>query len=203
MSKSNVTKYLGDGLLIVFSVLFALFINSLAEKRAITKKKEIALHSIRSELYRNSGVLKVWKESHISVRDRIDSLLVGSNDSLMKELQAYDYLNLEALMNGRNLVDAIFVDTSWESAKSTGKVAEFDFATTEQLTSAYDMQNELTRSTLSGIRDVLFERKTHDIGEIRQTLRQLQFRFYEVVGQEIVVEMLMNKALEQLEETNK
>ena len=202
LKKGTIGKYLFDGLLIVFSVLFALFINRLAENSDLKEKKKAALTSIRSELYRNAGVLELWQENHVKVRDRIDSLLTGKNDSLMRKLQGYDYLNLGELMGGENLVNAIFVDTSWESAKSTGIVSEFDFEITQQLTSAYDMQNELTKSTLGGIRDILFERETHQIDQLRPTLRQLQFRFYEVVGQEIVVEKLISEALNELKDTN-
>jgi hypothetical protein len=78
----DIKKYLAEGVLIVFSVLFALFINKLFDDYKTNESKTIAIESIRKELHRNAGILKNWKEQHIEVRNRITDILEGQNDSL-------------------------------------------------------------------------------------------------------------------------
>ncbi len=54
-------KYLAEGLLIVFSVLFALFINKSFDDYKTRKQKDIVLESIQNELESNAKILKTGK----------------------------------------------------------------------------------------------------------------------------------------------
>ncbi len=58
--KSHYRKYIVDGVLIIFSVLFALFINKLFDDYQTRKRKEVAIKSIEKELYRNQEILNNW-----------------------------------------------------------------------------------------------------------------------------------------------
>ena len=153
----NTKKYFSEGLLIVFSVLFALFINKLFDDYKTNKKKTIAIESIQKELYRNSSILGNWKEQHIKIRNRITEIVEGRNDSLKTELLKYEFLNLGVLTNNESLIDAILTNTAWESAKSTGIISEFDFETTQKLTHVYSMQEVLTDRTIAKILDYYFD----------------------------------------------
>ena len=92
-------KYFGEGLLIVFSVLFALFINKAFEHYKTIEKKDIAKESIIKELYQNQSILSKWKDRHIEIRDRISSVINGEADSIKIELRKYEYLKLGILTN--------------------------------------------------------------------------------------------------------
>ena len=48
--KTSFKKYFSEGFLIVFSVLFALFINGVSEDLKIKRQKLIALDNIKTEL---------------------------------------------------------------------------------------------------------------------------------------------------------
>ena len=50
----NLKKYFAEGLLIIFSVLFALFINKLFDDYKTNQKKTVAIESIQKELSQNS-----------------------------------------------------------------------------------------------------------------------------------------------------
>jgi len=78
----SIKKYLAEGLLIIFSVLFALLINKLFDDHKTNSKKEIAVESIIEELHHNAEIIKNWKERHIKIRDKISSIIEGKNDSL-------------------------------------------------------------------------------------------------------------------------
>ncbi|MHA7100655.1 hypothetical protein [Roseivirga pacifica] len=193
-----VKKYIGEGLLIVFSVLFALLINKLFEDYKTNKEKTIAIESIQKELYRNSAIINNWKEKHLKIRDRITEIIEGRNDSLKTELLKYNFLNLSVLTKGENLIDAIVTNTAWESAKSTGIISEFDFATTQKLTFVYSMQDVLTERSTIKILDYYFDTNSHNMESIDQTLIQFQLRFQELTGQEELITNLYREAINEL-----
>ena len=196
--KSAYKKYLGESILIIFSVLFALFIDQQVVNWQIAKKKRVALESIRQELYRNQAIVSAWKAKHIAIRDRIGSVLDGKNDSLKVALQAEKYLNLYLLTNNESLIDALLTDTAWESAQSTGIVSEFDFETTQKLTHVYSMQDIMLDKTVMKITDYYFDSSSHDMDKLEQILIQFQLRFWELTGQELLMEDLYSKAIEHL-----
>ncbi|HAA12421.1 MAG TPA: hypothetical protein DCE41_12275 [Cytophagales bacterium] len=193
-------KYVAEGLLIIFSVLFALFINQWFDDYQTHRRKEVALESIQSELYRNRSILASWKEHHMAIRDRITGVLEGRNDSLLVALTQKNFLDLGLLTNNESLVDAVLTHTAWESAKSTGIIAEFDFETTQKLTQVYSMQRVLTDRTLANILDFYFDTQAHDMENIDQILVQFQLRFWELTGQEELMTSLYQQAIEKIEE---
>lgn len=195
----NVKKYLVEGILIVFSVLFALFINKLFDDYKTNKKKTVAIESIQKELYRNSAILDNWKVQHIEIRNRITEIIEGRDDSLKTELLKYEFLNLGVLTNNQSLIDAILTNTAWESAKSTGIISEFDFETTQKLTHVYSMQEVLTDRTIAKILDYYFDTNAHNMDNIDQILIQFQLRFWELTGQEELITNLYNEAISHIE----
>lgn len=199
MSVSKFKKYLGEGTLIIFSVLFALFINKAFESYQTHKRKEVALESITKELYRNQAILKRWKDKHVAIRDRLTELTSGKNDSLRQVLARKNFLDLGLLTDNESLIDAFLTNTAWESAKHTGVVAEFDFEITQKLTHVYDMQNVLTERTLAKILDYYFDNSSHEIENLDQILIQFQLRFWELSGQEILMVTLYEEALKALQ----
>lgn len=188
-------KYIAEGLLIVFSVLFALLINKLFEDYKTNKQKTIALRSIQKELHRNAAILENWKAQHIAIRNRITGVINGKNDSLKTELVKYDFLNIGVLTNDKSLIDAILTDTAWESAKSTGIISEFDFETTQKLTQVYDMQEVLADRTIAKILDYYFDVNAHNMENIHRILIQFQLRFWELTGQEELMTTLYKEAI--------
>ena len=194
--KGTYKSFLAEGLLIVFSVLFALLISKLYEDSKIQHKKEIALESIEKELQQNANIIKRWKDRHGVIRDRITDLIEGRNDSLKQAMQKYQYLNLGLLTENEALINSILTNTAWESAKATGIIAEFDFETTQSLTHVYAMQEVLMDRTLAKILDYYFDTQSHDMKQLDKILIQFQLRFWELTGQEVLMEQLYPKALE-------
>lgn len=199
MKSSSWKKYLGEGFLIVFSVLFALFINKLAEDQKTSNKKQVALESIEKELDDNATILKEWKEQHTDIRERIGAIIEGKNDSLKNELLKYPYLNLGVLTDGESLIGEILTSTAWEAAKTTGIISEFDFKTTQKLTRVYTLQSLLIDRTLTNMLDYYFETGAHEMSNLEAILIQFQLRFWELTGQEYLLEQLYQEALAELE----
>ena len=192
-------KLIAEGLLIVFSVLFALLIDKLFDDYKTVQKKSIAIESIHKELSQNAVILDEWRQHHLKIRDRVSEMAQGRNDSLKNELLKYDFFNLAVLTDNQSLIDAILTDTAWESAKSTGIISEFEFETTQSLTQVYSMQKELTQNTMAKILDYYFDSSAHDMEQLDQILIQFQLRFWELTGQEILLTELYKTAILQLE----
>ncbi len=196
----NLKKYIGEGLLIVFSVLFALFINQSFDDYRTHQKKTIAQESILKELRANQAILANWQVKHTAIKQRLTSVIEGEADSLKSKLQQYDYLNLGVLTNNEVLIDAVLTNTAWESARATGIITEFDFETIQQLTLVYDLQAILLDRTTIQILDYLFAAESNDINNLDRTLVQLQLRLRELTGQEISLSGLYKEAIEVLEQ---
>lgn len=200
MKKRNFKAFIAEGLLIVFSVLFALFINKLYENYKIQTEKEVALESIKKELRENQKILKNWKEKHENISKRIGSLHQEINDSLKREFLRYEYFNLGVLTNNKSLFDKLVSSTAWETAKSTGIISEFDFETTQKLTDVYAQQEVITERTMAKILDLIFDADTHKMENIDLILVQFRLFFSELTGQEYLLDQLYVEALEQIEE---
>ena len=199
MKNTNLKKYLAEGFLIVFSVLFALFINKLFDDYKTLQKKEVAIESIKKELNRNALIVKDWKAKHITIRDRIVSINNGKNDSIKSELRKNKYFDLGVLTNQESLIDNTLTKTAWESTKSTGIVAEFDFKTIEILTQVYSLQDLITDKTIGELLNFYFDTETHNLDNLDQTLIQFQLRFWELTGQEELMIYLYDDGINKIE----
>tara|TARA_R110000850_G_C9996309_1_gene468318 strand:- start:48782 stop:49399 length:618 start_codon:yes stop_codon:yes gene_type:complete len=199
--KKKIKKHLADGLLIVFSVLFALFINKLYDNYQTWRKKEIAMESIAKELYRNERVLKDWKERHTQISEKLTQLIEGENDSLIGEIKKNKFFNIGLITENRSLIDDVLTSTAWESAKTTGIISEFDFETTQKLTRVYAMQEVISEKTIIKILDYYFEPGIHQMEDIEAILLQFQLRFTELVGQEALMAYLYEDIMKYFNDT--
>ena len=191
-------KYIADGLLIVFSVLFALLINKIYDDYQTTRKKNFALESIRQELSQNLTILQTWKERHSAIGNLLSQLNEGKNDSLKQQFLDYSHFNLGLLTNGESLINEIMINTAWETSRTTGIISEFDFETTEKLTYVYLMQEVMMDRTLNNIIDLYFDMETQKMENLDQVLIQFELRFGELIGQEFLLEHLYTEAIKHL-----
>jgi hypothetical protein len=198
MKNRALKKYLAEGFLIVFSVLFALFINKLFDDYKTLQKKEVAKESILKELNRNLLIVQDWKSRHNAIKDLIVAVNNGENDSIKTELLKYNYFDLGILTNQKSLIDNTLTKTAWESAKSTGIISEFEFETIEILTQVYSLQDLITDKTIGELLEFYFETSTHNMNNLEQTLIQFQLRFWELTGQEELMIYLYSDSLKKL-----
>lgn len=192
-------KYLAESGMIVFSVLFALMINSLVENRATNKKKEAAIASLSKEINNNRATIERWREKHSSMYTRLSEVAFGKNDSLMQELKKQPMLNMGVLFENANLIDYLLQSTAWETVKETDLLNEFEFETVKSLSEAYDLQNLISDVTVQRIIDNFYLMETLKTENIEVTLIQISMMMSELVGQENIMPMLFDKAIDELE----
>lgn len=198
MKNINFKKYFGEGLLIVFSVLFALFINKMTENYQTHKQKEIALTSIKRELYRNASIIEDWQSAHGEFADKVRQIALGQNDSLKSAITNQKFLNIDVLFAEETMFDAVLSDTAWETAKTTGIISEFDYETSEKLFQVYSLQDHFYDRTMMDILDLFLDKDTYDIENVDPVMFQFMLRFNELSGQEVFLDQLYSEALEKL-----
>jgi hypothetical protein len=186
MKKKAIRKYAIEAFLIVFSVLLALFLNKVFENQKVNRQERIARESLVRELTHNLRVTEDILRLHNSILTRIDSI-EGVPDSDLGQLFSNQHLDLGKLTGGESLMKELLTSTGWETARSTGIIAEFEYSEVENLTKVYALQDIVLNKTLAGIAEVLFKTETHDPTNIEATLLQLRLRFHELVGQENIL----------------
>ena len=182
MQRKTWKNYLFESILIVFSVMLALFLNQVVENINTTKQKEKAIERISTELERNLAVLENWIDIHNNMKNRTEQIIAGESDSLKQQLLEQPNFNLILLTGGQSIIDSNLSSSAWEIAKSTRVVNEFDFDTVEMLTGVYALQDVIFNQTLQDISSTYFERETHDLDNLDATLIQFQLKFTELVG---------------------
>ena len=197
--KKSFKNYLLEGLLIVFSVLFALFINGISENLKIQKQKKIAIENIKRELNANVKTLKNWQKEHQIYDQQVSKLINGKSDSLLNALKKKKYLDFALITNSKSLINSILTDTAWETAKTTNIIAEFDFELIEELTRTYTLQSIVVEKTLGGITALYFSVDSHNLNNLDRTLLQFNLRFNELVGQERILNDSYQNTLKFLE----
>jgi hypothetical protein len=181
MRKREVNRLLLEGGLIVFSVLFALFIDRLAEEYKTSKQKKIALARIHQELAANKALVRLVLVRHKRVVSNLTRASSNPLDSLRAELAKKAYLDFSLLSEGKSIYPRLPSSVSWEAARSTGIVAEFDYQIVEACTDVYSSQETIARVTLPKIIDNLFEAGN---GSLDNKLIELQLGFEELIAQE-------------------
>lgn len=156
----RIGRPLFESFLIVFSVLFALFVNRCAEDQRTEERKKIALGRIQEELRGNQELITNVLVIHKKALSNLQRAAADSDDSLRLYLSARRYVDADffALFVGGkgSFYPRAPSNTSWNAAKSTGVITEFDYLIVDLLTAAYDTQEVFQESTVSSITDLMF-----------------------------------------------
>ena len=191
--KVQTKKLFIEGVLIVFSVLFALFLSQVAENQKTRKEKEKALEYIHQELSDNKDILTGWIYYHGKTRERLRKMVSDPNDSVRSELKASGRIDFEIITDGNNLIDVLLTKTAWEAAKSTNIASEIEFEQVQQLTRIYSLQDILMENITGKFLDIYMDRDTHKIENLETTLIQLNLIINEMVGQEETLHTMISE----------
>jgi hypothetical protein len=118
-----------QALLIVFSVLLALFLHQLREQQQVTADLQTAYQNLRTEIGQNRDTLAARVESHRHTMAMIDSLSKENKG----EITAAD-----AALNGLYFPE--LRDAAWTTLHSTGLTKYLKFNDLYPLTNLYQLQ---------------------------------------------------------------
>jgi len=170
-----------EALLIVFSVLLALFLNDRWQTSRETEAGRRQLEGIRSELEENRRIVESWLKRHAEIAERVAALRAAGSDRKLVVIN--HQLQLDVVF-GQSLIDSMLRSPSWEAAKTTGLVRMFQPELVNRLADVYSMQEEGPMRSLERIAGLLFDRASHDEAQVEQTLVLLEIHLGELIGQE-------------------
>lgn len=183
--------------LIIFSVLFALFVNRCAENQRTEEQREVALKRIAEELRTNKELIGEAIRIHKTALGNLRKAAANKSDSLRRYLADHRYINSQFFayfVGGKgSFYPRMPSSTSWDAAKSTGIVAEFDYAEVDVLTAAYTTQETFKESTLPYIIRIFADPIADDELE---TINALAARIEELISQEKTAISYTEEALE-------
>lgn len=162
----NWKEYLGEALLIMFSVVLALglteYFNGLHEKQ---EAKEI-LHQLKEEITRNKESEDTQYVYHLQVLNNIDSAL--HNPAFAAQVIDSGFFRLK-LIAPEGVLRRDLNDVIWQIAKQKNIFSRVDLSTYSLLTEIYDHQQRITNSE-DKIGDVLLSWESRRPENRRETL---------------------------------
>jgi hypothetical protein len=196
VKKKQITKLLIQSGLIVFSVLFALFIDRMAENIKTNQQKNSALTKIQMELTENEKLIQKMITLHDEVIQRLNAAIKNPNDTIVLTIAADGYLDYHLLARGESLFPRYPSRTAWDAAKSTGIISEFDYETIEACEGVYGLQEMIVGNTLPKIVDDLFDL---DSSQMNQKLIKFRSKFEEISNQERTLLHRLQEAIKRIE----
>lgn len=136
-------EYLGESLLIIFSVVLALFLSEKINKIHEEQETRQVLRQLRDELINNKKQEEEQYSYHLSVLKNIDSAL--NNPSFAQQFIHNGEIKLSILAPFGVLLHDMN-DVAWQIAKQNNVFAKIDLDTYSLLTDIYDNQQRITKT---------------------------------------------------------
>jgi hypothetical protein len=159
-------EYVGESLLIVFSVVLALFLTELFQKLHENRQTREVLHELRQELINNKKSEEIQLSYHQQVLKNIDSAL--ADPAIAKQFINNGVLNLKVIAPEGVLCRDLY-DVAWDVAKQNNIFAKVDLNTYRLLTGIYDNQQRIMKSE-GEISRVLESWESRQTDNLRTTL---------------------------------
>ena len=190
-TKENLTRYALEAMLIVFSVLLALFLDSVFEDRREARIVAELTSHISDEMENNLAIVEEWLPYHRSVIAEIDRYL--ASEELLRSLVTDDGIDYGRLMV-RGLIQDFYSSSSWQLAQQSEITSRLDFSVSYAISQAYLSQQNVN-VTLGRFGDFVFEREMHDPEQLITSLRILRNLLQELSGQQNVLRINYQQAL--------
>ena len=164
--KRDLKEYFGESILIVFSVLLALFVTESINKLHERQKTKILLKSIVNELISNKKAIQEMQVYNLQVLSRIDSALKDKN--FQRKIVSNDEFHIT--MIAPNGVLYRFLDNvAWTVAKNNDIMAKLDIESLSVLTYIYEDQDRIKKME-DEVGRVFIDRSSRNSRQVRTTL---------------------------------
>jgi hypothetical protein len=181
-TKQNILKLVYESILIIFSVLLALFLNEYRGQLKENQQKELAMKMVKIELKSNLEILNEWRPYHEKVLKNLNEALNSNsiNSTLFTENGVFTW---SLMPNG--VVQRVIDNGSWQTLKSSSISSTIEFNTMFTLSELYKHQAQGVESTLNRILKIISARESLEQKNQRSTIILLRNTFHEMVSQEI------------------
>lgn len=162
----NWKEYLMESVLIVFSVLLALFLTESINNRHDKRNTEVLLRNIVSELKTNKRDILEMQDYNLQVLHKID--LVLANKGLQDSLVANHEFRLNVIAP-QGVLFRYLEDNAWAIARSNNIMSKLDIQSISLLTKVYEDIYRI-RKVEDEVAKVIFDRTSRDPKQIQATL---------------------------------
>ena len=138
----NLREYIGESILIVFSVLLALILTEVINSFNERKQTRALLQDIRAELFHNKKVVDAQYHYHLSVIHTLDSAI--SHPEFARGFLVDGEINFEMIVP-YGVLKGDLLAVAWDVAKSQNIASRTDIPTLELLTDIYNDQERITK----------------------------------------------------------
>jgi len=138
----NWKEYLGESLLIMFSVVLALLLTELFNKLHESSRQKEILRQLREELVINKSAEELQYKYQLMVLRNIDSAL--SYPSFAKQVLDSGYLYLKPIAPD-GILKRDLSDVAWQIARQNNAFANLDLDTYRLLNDIYEQQMRITK----------------------------------------------------------
>ncbi|GEM_PF-1900154 len=193
--------FLGEGFLIVFSILLALGVNEWRQRSGQYAEEQKAVADIAVELLENQKLLEGVPDYHRAVAADLNKAVRALSNPEAEETRT----PIEIFMGLESLQPTVIIkqgpqDVSWQTAKDRGVVARFEYDTAKTLSLTYD-------ALLPGINDLyeeisrsLIRYEMYKAEDQAAALGPLVALFFELSARESVLISQLDKSLAELRE---
>lgn len=165
-TERNWKEYLGESLLIIFSVLLALFTTEYINKQHDKENTKTILTSIVNELKHNKVAIQEMQEYNLKVLANIDSLLVNKN--LQSGLVSNDEFHLK-IIAPQGVLYRYLDNEAWTIAKNNNIMSKIDVPSASILSKVYEDQDRISKVE-SEVAKIILDRESRDPMKVHATL---------------------------------
>ena len=201
MSKP-ISHFLGEGLLIVFSILLALGANEWRTHSNDARNLKRAVADLSAEISENLILMEGLPEYHrmigIGLSQSVEELRKNPEEHSKTPIQLM--MKLDGLRNTLLGFSAPLQSVSWQTAKDRGIVAQLDYDTAKALSATYDEQLADISTMMYQIGGGLGDIKMHKAQDQEAILTALSANFFEFAAREESLIYLLEKSQKILHE---
>ena len=159
-------EYLGESILIIFSVLFALLLTEIINKRHEKQHNREIINTLKAELINNKKAAEEQYQYHLKVLKNIDSAL--ANPAFQHQFINNGEIHLD-IIAPKGVLYRDLNDVAWQIAKQENIFSKIDLNDYSLLTNIYDQQVRIVNSE-EEVANVLLSRESRTAADNRITL---------------------------------
>ncbi|MEQ8934382.1 MAG: hypothetical protein RIE56_01150 [Amphiplicatus sp.] len=189
--KKPVGYFLGEGVLIVFSILLALGVNEWRVRAGEAAEERKATADIAAELTENRALLDGLPDYHREIGQALSAVAGGLDpDEARTPMEIFS--NLDMLQRSV-IISRLPQNVAWQIAKDRGVTARFDYETAKALALVYNQQENVV-STYDKLSDLLIRPEMFAARDQTSTLAPLGAAFSELAARELALINLLNES---------
>ena len=188
--KNSILKYLGQVILIVFSVVLGLYLSERIEDKKNEKNAQELFLKINSEINANKQLLDYWVPYHKEIVERLDSL---TSDKNFIEMFINNKTTIYKAFSRGTIMSDMPSNDAWDIAKSHPLIVNMDYDKLFVLSKVYNQQ-KFTYESIPELIDLMISTEFNSKELADKNLQLFRNKLEEIHGRELQLVNYYNQA---------